>query len=139
MIKIIFIAMNDRQTPIDLFADRKIDREKLYRETPIQLEQSFKYIDIPKQASGFTPMEEIKLEGLVARNLASGKLPWWVTIIYCFMFGCFAFMSLGIIFSQSSVGDISALWSFLTFLLFVAPTFLLCWRGIKTKMAQKSK
>lgn len=131
--------MDNHQKPIDLFADSKIERAKLYRETPIQLEKSFKYIDVPKQASGFTPMEEIKLEGLVAQNLASGKLPWWVMIVCWFIFGFSVFIMLSIMFSRVASADVSALVSFGAFLLFAVPFLMICWRGIRAKTIQKNK
>jgi hypothetical protein len=129
--------MSGRQQKIDLFANRKIDREKLYRETPIQLEKSFKYIDIPKQPSGFTPMSEIELEGVIYRNLASGKAPLWMTITCCFLYGCFIFTALGFILSVSVSGTILTVTRLIAVLLFTIPVFISCWRGMRAKISHE--
>jgi hypothetical protein len=83
---------------------------------------------ISKAPMGFSPMEQIELEGRAYRGYASGQMPWWVLLSGWIVF---ALPSLAIAVLAVTSGDLSLL-------LPISPVVVILWilwRGTQAKLA----
>jgi hypothetical protein len=83
---------------------------------------------ISKAPMGFSPMEQIELEGRAYRGYASGQMPWWVLLWGWIVF---ALPSLAIAVLAVTSGDLSLL-------LPISPVVVILWilwRGTQAKLA----
>lgn len=75
--------MNGDEDLEQFFQDARLDTSKLFVELPAT--PSFPYPE--KIPFGYDPIGEIYLRGRASRNLASGKIPWWVLVTGWSLFG----------------------------------------------------
>jgi hypothetical protein len=85
---------------------------------------------ISKALMGFSPMEQIELEGRAYRGYASGQMPWWVLLSGWIVF---ALPSLAIAVLAVTSGDLSLL-------LPISPVVVILWilwRGTQAKLTSE--
>jgi hypothetical protein len=127
------VDMTKKKPPIDLFDRSKEERDRLYR-PPVHLEKHGKYVDIPKQPSGLTPMSEIELQGIANRNFAGGKFAWWKLAAY-FSAYILPIIVSGTIFASMGGSPISLL-----IIMPLAAIYLaIVWRGISSKIKGRNR
>jgi hypothetical protein len=83
---------------------------------------------IDKALAGYSPMEQIEIEGQVYRGLTSGHIPWWVILSGWIVFGL---PCLGVVIVAVTSGDLYLLLPFI-------PVFIvlwIVWRGTQAKRA----
>lgn len=82
---------------------------------------------IDKALTGFSPMEQIELEGQVYRGFASGQIPWWLILSGWVVFGLI-YLSVALVLMTS--GDLTLLPMFV----FSAIPLWIMWRGTRARM-----
>jgi len=114
--------------------DDGLDSEKIVVEVPADPKPPYQ----ERIPSGYDPMGEIYLRGRASRNLAEGRVPWWVLISGWIIFG-FGGLVLSILISAITSAAFELL---LLALLMVSIPLIILWRGTTAKLSiekQKSR
>ncbi|MBE9061128.1 hypothetical protein [cf. Phormidesmis sp. LEGE 11477] len=120
------------------FPDRPDSSLPTVTEVPAQLP-----VSVDKAPKGYTPMEQIALEGRAYRSLSAGSLPWPMLILgWLFIFGMQAVYAIVVIAYMRSAGTLPNDWLSGVFLLVIAGViaipFSILWRGTMAKCRQQS-
>ena len=115
------------------YFDNEFDKDQLFTEIPAESN----YPNLEKIPSGYDPMGRIYLEGIANRNLAGGRIPWWVLISGWMLYGALALLGfLAAIALTSFEGSFIVVFGGLFVLigLTVILPLLILWRGTIAKL-----
>src|SRR4028118_1340799 len=115
------------------YFDNEFDKDQLFTEIPAESNPP----NLEKIPSGYDPMGRIYLEGIANRNLAGGRIPWWVLISGWMLYGALALLGfLGAIALGSFEGSFIVVFGGLFVLigLTVILPLLILWRGTIAKL-----
>ncbi len=118
--------MSDRNE-FQSFLDQEENSSNLSKETFTEIPSPLPP-RIDKALTGYSPMEQIEIEGQVYRGLTSGQIPWWVILSGWVVFGL---PCLGVVVVALTSGDLYLLLPFI-------PAFVvlwIVWRGTQAKRA----
>jgi hypothetical protein len=118
---------------IDLFAQLKIDRDKLHTSTLATQE----YVNVPKHSSGMTPMDQVSIDGAAGRGMVSGRMPWWVMITGWFGVGLYAAIVVAVAFEHSSLQSLLLNPGFWIPSFILVMFIMILWRGTARKLASR--
>jgi hypothetical protein len=115
------------------YFDGEFDKDQLFIGIPAESN----YPKLEKIPSGYDPMGRIYLEGIANRNLAGGRIPWWVLISGWILYGGYALcgfvLAITLAFSEGWFilvsGDL-----FVLMLVMVMLPLLILWRGTIAKL-----